>query len=33
MKFLPEVDSRQRHNLLDFGADPDYDSDPGSGLQ
>ena len=33
MKFLPEVDSGQRQNLLDFGDDPDYDSDPGSGLQ
>ena len=23
----------QRHNLLDSGDDPDYDSDPGSGLR
>ena len=32
MKFLPEVRPGQRHNLLNFGDDRDYDSDPGSGL-
>ena len=33
MKFLSEVGPGHRHNMLDFGDDPDYDSDPGSGLQ
>ena len=33
MNLLPEVGPGQRHNLLDFGDDPDYDSDPGSGLR
>ena len=33
MKFLPEVGPGQRRNLLDSRDDPDYDSDPGSGLQ
>ena len=28
MKFSPEVGPGQRHNLLDFGDDPSYDSDP-----
>ena len=32
MKFLPEVGLWQRHNLSDFGDDPDYDPDPGSGF-
>ena len=33
MKLLSEVYLGPRNNLIHFGDDPDYDPDPGFGLQ